>query len=316
MLEMATKTRNSNQKYHDNIKQVNLMQIFVYVFFIITIWVVPLATSIFLLIVYYLKVIQTDIAIYTNPIEILRQVQIGNPQYLIISMISPALIILLYLIDLIFVAILAKLCIFYCNHKSKTRELVGAKGVQGSEKRDVDFYHLRGAIFRIMKWIYSRSPFPWLIKWAFAFVGNNHYGKGTVLEDQFYCHEYLETGDNVHIDKLSIVSSHLVDGRYGALTLKKVKIGDNSIIGPKVGICPGVQIGNNSEIFCNSFIPKFKKLESNANYHGIPTIKVDSKTFIEISNKNKGNYEEDTQLEPFNTISQSHSLPELHNRRK
>lgn len=269
----------------DSIPQVNLIQIILYFFFIIVIWVLPLSISFFSLIVYFQIFIQDDLEIYSSPVQIFNLLLQGTPKYFLVSILTPGIIILCYLLNLFLVALFAKIFIMYCNHLSPMREMIGAKGLDGDEKKDVDIYHLRGAIYRIMKWIYARAPFPWLIKWAFSFVSNNKFGKGTVLEDQYYCHEYFETGENVYIDKLAIVSSHLVDGRYGALTLKQVSIGDNVVIGAKVGICPGVYLERNSEVLFNSFVPKFRKLQENQIYHGIPVVKLNDQSIDQILKK-------------------------------
>lgn len=277
----------SNQKKTDNIPQVNLLQIFGYTFLILGIWVIPLAISVFLFIIFYNFFIHSDLHIYSDPIEVFRKLFNNQPQYFLVSVITPLIGIFLYLLFLFHVALFTKISIYFCNHKSPMREMIGAKGIEPVEKLDVDIYHLRGAIYRIMKWIFARAPFPWIMKWAFTFVSNNKYGKGTILEDQFYCHEYLETGKNVYIDKMAIVSSHLVDGRYGALTLKKVKIGDNAVINAKVGICPGVYMEPNSAVLFNSFIPKFKRLKSNEIYHGIPVVKLQDSSVDEMLNNGK-----------------------------
>ncbi|UYP45917.1 hypothetical protein NEF87_002202 [Candidatus Lokiarchaeum ossiferum] len=256
------------------IPQVSLLQIIGYFFFIVAIWAIPIASVLMLGIIYIKRVLIPDIQIYANPLLVVQNAFNGNVKFLLISLATPAGILLLYLFELFLVALLTKIFIGYCNYLSPEKEMVGAKGLGGDEQRDVDIYHLRGAIYRIMKWIFARCPFPWLIKWAFSFAGNNKYGKGTVLEDQYYCQEFFETGENVYIDKLAIVSSHLVEGAYGAITLKKVHVGDNCVIGANVGVSPGAFMEPNSEIVNNSMVPKFKKFKSGAKYHGIPVKKM------------------------------------------
>lgn len=266
------------------IPQVSLLQIIGYFFFIVAIWAIPISSVLMIGIIYVKWVLIPDIHIYANPITVIQTAVNGNAKFLLIALATPAGIVILYLFELFLVALLTKFFIAYCNYLSPEKEMVGAKGLGGDERRDVDIYHLRGAIYRIMKWIFARCPFPWLIKWAFTFAGNNKYGKGTVLEDQYYCQEFFETGENVYIDKLAIVSSHLVEGAYGAITLKKVHIGDNCVIGANVGVSPGALMEPNSEIVNNSMVPKFKKFKSGVKYHGIPVKKMSVEDYDQFLN--------------------------------
>ncbi len=271
------------------IPQVSWLQIGGYFLFIVSIWAIPIGSALMVVIIFIKFIIIPDVEIYSSPISVLQTALDGNFKFLLISLTTPAGVIALYLGELFLVALLTKILIAFCNLFTPEKEMVGAKGIGGQEQKDVDIYHLRGAIYRIMKWIFARSPFPWLIKWAFSFAGNNVYGKGTVLEDQYYCQEFFETGENVYIDKLAIVSSHLVEGAYGAITLKKVHIGDNCVIGANVGVSPGAFMEPNSEIIHNSMVPKFKKFKSNAKYAGIPVKKMNPHAydkFLHLSRKN------------------------------
>jgi UDP-3-O-[3-hydroxymyristoyl] glucosamine N-acyltransferase len=113
----------------------------------------------------------------------------------------------------------------------------------------------------------------------FDFVGSNKIGKNAVIEESFICPEYLEMGDNSYIGQHSIVSSNLVEGLYGALTVKKVKIGKKSVFGAFTIAAPGVELGDNSQYLPMSGSTKFTKLRSDRNYWGLPATRISRKRY-------------------------------------
>ncbi len=206
----------------------------------------------------------------------------NNWQVLGIVGLSGLVVWILYLLRILFVAINSKICLIICNKISPPVEMVGATGIGSKEVTQVNIYHLRGTILRILKWVTSKSVFPWLTTWVFNFVGSNKFGKGTVIEDQFICQEFLETGENVYIGQGSQVSSHLVEGKYGAITLKRVKIGDHAIIGAYDLISPGVDIGDYAEIAPMSALTKFQRLKGYRKYYGLPVYRISRKHYMQI----------------------------------
>ncbi|MHA1887518.1 MAG: hypothetical protein ACTSX0_05805 [Promethearchaeota archaeon] len=168
----------------------------------------------------------------------------------------------------------------FCNWRSPQTELVAAAGVNRAEVRALNYYHLRGLILRILKWEVSKSIYPWLVPWAFAFVGANKIGKNSVLEDQFYTQEFLEMGENAYIGQGAIVSSHLVEGKYGAITLKKVKIGDHAVVGAFNAIPPGTELDPYTEFLPMSGVVKFRRVKGFGKYFGLPVGKISLKRYI------------------------------------
>jgi hypothetical protein len=188
----------------------------------------------------------------------------------------------LYFLRIITAVFLTRICLAYCNWRSPRREMVGAAGIGKQEAKSVNIYHLRNIILRVMGWLVNKSAFPWLANWAFNFVKANKIGKGTVIEDQFYCKEYLETGKDVYIAQGSQVSSHMVDGKYGAITLKKVKIGEHTVLGALNLLAPGVEIGPYAEFLPTSASPKFQKLKGFTKYYGLPIFRISRKRYMRI----------------------------------
>lgn len=197
-----------------------------------------------------------------------------NIKGLILLLITPVVMILLYLLHLFLVALSTKLIYGLCEWRSPRKEVVGIAGIGKNEAKIVNYYHIRNIPLRLVKWSFGKSPFPQFIKWAFNFVGSNQIHSTAVIEDCFYTHEFLEMQENSFIDRKSIVSSHLVEGKYGAITLKKVVFEKNSGVGAFNLVAPGCYLEENSYVFPNSAILKFQKMKKNKFYDGWPIIRV------------------------------------------
>lgn len=248
-----------------------------YLIVIVIIWGYSWLVPIVILYQYYYLLIQPDLHIYASVIQIFSSIK-----YILVFFLSPIILISLYLLRLFFVMLYSKIAIWLCNQRSPMKELIASKGIGKEEAKAINYYHLRGMILRILKWEISKSPFPWLVPVAFNFVAVNKIGKGTTLEDQFYTQEFLETGENVHIGQGSIVSSHLVEGKYGAITLKKINIGNNAVIGAFNPISPGSLIGNYAEFLPMSGVAKFQKIRGFSKYYGLPVARISTKRYIKM----------------------------------
>jgi acetyltransferase-like isoleucine patch superfamily enzyme len=114
----------------------------------------------------------------------------------------------------------------------------------------------------------------------FNYVGSTKVGKGTVIDKGGYiCQEYLELGENCYLGPMSGQSSHVNEGVYGGFTLKKIKMGDNSVLCTRCMLAPGVEIGKNTQILSISGVTKFSKLKSNSSYYGLPAGRISEKRF-------------------------------------
>ncbi|WP_457558411.1 hypothetical protein [Candidatus Harpocratesius sp.] len=201
---------------------------------------------------------------------------------LIIWLITPLLIMIFFFLRLLFVILFSRWLLKFCNWRSPQKELVAAKGIGKKEARAINYYHFRGLILRILKWEISKSAYPWLMPWAFNFVGTNRIGKKCVIEDQFYTQEFLEMGDYAYIAQGAIVSSHLVEGKYGAITLKKVKIDEHAVVGAFNAIPPGTELEPYTEFLPMSGVVKFRKVRGFSKYFGLPVGKISLKRYIKM----------------------------------
>ena len=78
----------------------------------------------------------------------------------------------------------------------------------------------------------------------------------------------VEIGDSTIIGLGSAIASHIL--QRGELTLKKVKIGKNCVIGGRAIIMPGVEIGDNSIVGTASLVTEGTKIPPNTIWAGVP----------------------------------------------
>ena len=102
-------------------------------------------------------------------------------------------------------------------------------------------------------------------------------GKSSVLAGSELMHDpyMLEIGEQTLIGGWSQITGHLGEKK---LFVKKVKIGDNCLIGGKTFIMPGVVIEDNVTVALNSVVLKNQHLEKGKVYAGTPAKEVDKKS--------------------------------------
>lgn len=205
---------------------------------------------------------------------------INNVLPFLVFLLSPIILIGLYLLRQFCSACIVKIYYIIFNGIQHRREL---KNVTLQDYRDINIYHTRSFILRIIKWQFSKGPFPWLINWMFNFIKSNEIGKNAVIEDGFICSEFLEMKENSYVGQLTIVSSQTIEGKYGALTIRKVKIGENSVVGPFSVIAPGVEMGDNTFALPFSGCTKNFKLKENRFCWGRPATLIRRKKFEEFT---------------------------------
>lgn len=192
---------------------------------------------------------------------------INNVLPFLIFLISPLILIVLYLLRQFCSACIVKLYYVIFNGIQKRREM---KNATLQDYRDINMYHNRSFILRIIKWQFSKGPFPWLINWMYNFIKSNNIGKNAVIEDGLICSEFLEMKENSYIGQLATIGSQTIEGKYGALTIGIIKIGKNSVVGPSSLFSPGVEMDDNALVLPLSGFIKSFKLKKNRIYWGQP----------------------------------------------
>jgi hypothetical protein len=192
---------------------------------------------------------------------------------------SPFIILLIYLLNLGSSALIAKALLFLVDKQHPVRELENLNLKSPEGIREQQFHYFRGFILRIIKWKFQKSPFPWLLNWVGNYLGTIQLGKGTIIEDQFLPMQYLETETNVVLGVGDILSSQLSEGMYKGMTLKRVKIGHDTVLGPMVAVSPGVVVDSETEITSLSGIVKNHHVKGSAIYSGLPITKISNKQY-------------------------------------
>jgi hypothetical protein len=197
----------------------------------------------------------------------------------IIFLTCPLVLVSFYVFKLFCSATMAKIYYWVFNKIRPRREMVNALP-RGESAKDVQIYWTRNFFLRLIKWEFTKCPFPWLVNWMFNFVGSTKIGKGSVIDKPGYiCQEYLELGENCYLGPMSGQSTHVNEGVYGGFTLKKITLGDNSVLCTRCMLAPGVEVGENTQILTISGVTKFSKLAPNSSYYGLPVGKISENRF-------------------------------------
>lgn len=101
-------------------------------------------------------------------------------------------------------------------------------------------------------------------------------GKNVVLAgDEWIFDPYVtEIGDNTTIGARSLITGHIGEGH---LIIKKIRIGNNCLIGGECFIMPGVTIEDNVVLGAKSLVLKDQVLKAGKKYAGIPAHEINSK---------------------------------------
>ncbi|MFX0030352.1 MAG: DapH/DapD/GlmU-related protein [Candidatus Hermodarchaeota archaeon] len=179
-----------------------------------------------------------------------------DPPALLVFLLTPFFIIFLFLINLFSVILITKILYMVFRYKNPAKE-----GIFHWNNKNTDYesYFKRSFVLRYVKWKIQKSPFPWLIKPAFNFIGNCQFGKNTVIEDCFIAKEFLKVGSNSYLGK-ALLANHLWDKN---LTIKSIIIGNNVDISDNCCIAPGTEIEDNVTVLPLFVTSKDDKLRSN-----------------------------------------------------
>jgi hypothetical protein len=263
----------SSKKRNGKNEEVASLQIHIYIFLIIFCIYVSWLPVLYLAGEYYRFIIQPNITIIAN---IFNEF---NLKALIILLTAPIAVILLYILHLFFVALAVKIVYAWCNWISPRVEVVGITGVGKEEAKIVNYYHIRNVAIRLLKWSFNKSAFPQWYIWAANFVGTCDIHPSCVIEDGYWIHEFIEMHENSFIDRRSIAASHVVEGKIGAITIKKIIMEKNSGTGPFVALIPGNYLEEGSYMLPFSANIKFQRLKKGKYYDGLPVIRV-PKSFV------------------------------------
>ncbi len=113
------------------------------------------------------------------------------------------------------------------------------------KNKDYKFYCYRIAVKKYIFWVFNNFCFPWASSLAYKLCEITPYMKSTMF-DGWSDLEFIEYGDNVMLGQGAVVLSSMVIGDH--LLIKKVIIGDHSVIGGNAIVAPGTIIGANTTL--------------------------------------------------------------------
>ncbi len=243
------------------------------IFFIIQIWICLIPLSYLFYWFYYDYLIEL-LPFTLEPIRSSFRIFIEQywvlPIY-IIFIITPPILIFIYVITVVWTAIVTKTVIFYFKLRHKPIE-----GVFYRDIKDKDYYYWnKRNLSRIfLFWLLHSMPFTFLkITFTFRFLGVK-IGKNPNLNHCWISPEFVEIGKNAIIGPSSaLYSFQFQDDK---LLVARVIIGDDVIIGSQSTILPGTHISNKVVVDSGSFSHPFSKLEENCLYKGCPIKKIEN----------------------------------------
>ena len=194
---------------------------------------------------------------------------IQDPINAVIVFTFPLVLIGIYLLRQMTNAIVGRLIYRLYNWIRPKREFLKAK-FTGPLADDINMYRSRNVLLRVLKWQYTKGPFPWLAPWMFNYVGTNNVGDNVVVEECLHCPEYVDLHDNTYWGFMVGASSHAIEGNYNAFTLRRMRIDENGVVGNYTLLTPGFHLGANSQITPHSAPMKFWKTKPGTDNLGFP----------------------------------------------
>jgi carbonic anhydrase/acetyltransferase-like protein (isoleucine patch superfamily) len=152
----------------------------------------------------------------------------------------PIWVFILYFIFIFGIAITTKAFLLIINmiHKPKEGVFLSKEGDQ-----DYEFWRLRVELKKLVFWLMNNGPLPWVVMWGFRWLGirvdfSSH------MQDAWADGDFIEFGRNVTVGQGAVVMSSMIVGKY--LIIKKVILGDYTVVGGVSNIAPGTKMGKES----------------------------------------------------------------------
>ena len=154
----------------------------------------------------------------------------------------PVWLFVLYFIFVFGIAIFTKAFLLIINMIHKPKEGV-FRAIEGDN--DYEFWRLRVELKKLVFWFMSNGPIPWVVMWGFRWMGIN-VDFSSHMQDAWMDGEFIEFGRNITIGQGAVIMSSMVVGNY--LIIKKIILGDHTLVGGVSHISPGTILGKESVI--------------------------------------------------------------------
>ena len=160
--------------------------------------------------------------------------------WMITMFLLPIWIFILYFIFIFGVAIMTKAFLLIINmiHKPKEGVFLAKEGDQ-----DYEFWRLRVELKKLVFWLMNNGPLPWIVMWGFRWFGTK-VDFSSHMQDAWADERFIEFGRNVTVGQGAVVMSSMIVGNY--LIIKKVILGDYTVVGGVSNIAPGTKMGKES----------------------------------------------------------------------
>ncbi|MFX0006995.1 MAG: hypothetical protein ACFFA7_16580 [Promethearchaeota archaeon] len=160
--------------------------------------------------------------------------------WIITMFLIPVWLFVLYFIFVFGIAMFTKAFLIIINMIHKPKEGV-FKAEEGD--RDYEFWRLRVELKKLVFWFMNNGPLPWIIMWGFRWM-NIHVDFSSHMQDAWSDCGFIEFGRNVTVGQGAVVMSSMVVGKY--LIIKKVVLGDHTVVGGLSHVTPGSILGKES----------------------------------------------------------------------
>ncbi len=201
-------------------------------------------------------------------------------------LLAPILFILGFFIVIWSCSKFCRLLNLYYDKQSPPREGVYSREFTAKNvaDRDLQYYHLRGFMYKLPVFWAKKSIFPWMVNYVLRDMAGNEIHKNAYYGDAYVALEFSELGDGAVIENGCTVSGHVVDSIFGNLTLKKVTMEKNSTLNATGIMAPGSRLSENVAVAPRSFVTKDLILttEKSEYYYGGPAKKSDYRNFLDL----------------------------------
>ncbi|MBD3340673.1 MAG: hypothetical protein GF353_16315 [Candidatus Lokiarchaeota archaeon] len=201
----------------------------------------------------------------------------------------PLVLIFSYLLRLFLVALFTRFFWKFSEKRSPSKNGIIPRNFQS---KTLNYYHLRSFLIKYPKYLFTKGMFPWLINWAYNFIGSTKIGKGSTLEEEICGDKFVEIGDNCYIGVNTALASHLVEGIFGNVIYFKIEIGDNVTCAGFNIIGPGCEIKDDSYLLPLAVTTKYNTTRGDNYYFGMPLRRIFTRKTMKYLKVSKADLEE------------------------
>ncbi|MHA1340600.1 MAG: hypothetical protein ACTSRZ_10510 [Promethearchaeota archaeon] len=175
------------------------------------------------------------------------------------------------------------------------------------KNKDYRFWSLRATIKKFAIWVCHNFPLPWLDIVAFKMFGAK-INFNTAVFDAWVDTEFIEIGRNTIVGQGSLLMSSMLTHDY--LIIKKIKIGNDCVIGAYSVISPGTIVPDNVSIGALSGTTVDQVLEPNWVYLGVPARKYRKNEYLSMEESDEEMRRKGAQLKQYLTIDEMEEIEE------